>query len=217
MALDTPDDSNLSFEDSLTLRMFENEVGVSLSDCSKEDLKKIIVQLKRENGLLREAAKESLLSGMRPAPTVDERLPDTPNVKLGVFTDLLVEWLEAQPEGKKVYRGGKSYSPSSIAKEIKDQELEGLEWLNFAISGSIDLISENQLEPFSEEDSNLVDLILRNESKISLYTSVKVLKRLIDKLSSSAFLSNRKISNEVFTENESFMSLLKAIYLYCFD
>ena len=201
-------DANLSLEDSLRKRRLEVAYGFNFDNCSKDDVVQILLQSNRKNELLEASLKESLLNFKN--VDFEVTVPEQPKPALGLFTNLLVQHLYSLGSNP-IYFKGEPHAADKVANAIIDETEEGITWINLALSGAIQFLSDNQLQEFSDSDINLVNLIVDSE-ELSIYTATKVLKRLIDRISSSAFKANQAISNSTFTENKAFMQLLEAIY-----
>jgi hypothetical protein len=200
-------DDGLSLQDSLRKRILEDKYNFKFDDCSKEDLIKIILQSSLRSDLLESTLEESLLNFSN--VTFDVNIPEQEKPSLGLFANLLVQHLQASHYT--IFKQGKPYQSSDIASQILAESDEGIEWINYALSGAIQFLQENQLREFSSEDVNLVDALVTSKT-FSISIATKVLKQLVDRLSSSAFKSNQTISNSTFTDNKAFMKLLEALY-----
>jgi hypothetical protein len=196
----------LSFEDSLFKRQLESEYYFSFDSCSKDDLIQIILQSARKSKQLDSVLKDALLNFK--SVEFEVKIPEQPKPKLGLFTNLLIQHLEATDSV--VYKQGIPFRTSDIATEIKSESNEGVEWINYLLSNCIQFLSDNQLRQFDDSDRSLVNTILQSK-EISIYTATKVLKQMVDRLSSKAYCGGVSIDNNLFLSEGSFVALLDAI------
>lgn len=205
------DSAGLSLEDSLRKRRLEMAYQFKFEDCSKEDLIQILLQSNRKNELLEANLKESLLNFK--SVDFNVSIPEQPKPELGMFTNLIIQFLSAND--LTIYKQGQPFKSQLVAEEILAQSEKGIEWLNYCVSCSIANLTENQLRAFSDDDVAMVDTLLKSKT-LSIYVGTKILKQLIDRLASSAYLSNQQISNETFTNNETFLKLVEVLYFTCY-
>lgn len=198
--------TDLSFEDSLFKRQLESEYSFSFDACSKEDLVQIILQSARKSRQLDSVLKDALLNFK--SVEFEVKIPEQPKPELGLFTNLLIQHLESADSV--IYKQNTPFRTSDIAAKIKSESDEGIEWINYLLSNCIQFLSDNQLRQFDNSDRALVETILQSK-EISIYTSVKVLKQMVDRLSSSAFLTGVTIDNNLFLSESSFVALLDAV------
>ena len=196
----------LSFEDSLFKRQLESEYYFSFDSCSKDDLIQIILQSARKSKQLDSVLKDALLNFK--SVEFEVKIPEQPKPELGLFTNLLIQHLEAIDSV--VYKQGIPFRTSDIATEIKSESNEGVEWINYLLSNCIQFLSDNQLRQFDDSDRSLVNTILQSK-EISIYTATKVLKQMVDRLSSKAYCGGVSIDNNLFLSEGSFVALLDAI------
>ncbi len=197
---------NLSFEDSLFKRQLESEHSFSFDACSKEDLVQIILQSARKSKQLDSVLKDSLLNFK--SVEFEVKIPEQAKPELGLFTNLLIQHLEAIDSV--VYKQNIPFRTSDIVEKIKSESDEGVEWINYLLSNCIQFLSDNQLRQFDDSDRALVNTILQSK-EISIYTAAKVLKQMVDRLSSKAYVNGASIDNNLFLSEGSFVALLDAI------
>lgn len=198
--------TDLSFEDSLFKRQLESEYNFSFDGCSKEDLVQIILQSARKSRQLDSVLKEALLNFK--SAEFEVKIPEQPKPELGLFTNLLIQHLESADSV--IYKQGALFRTLDIAEKIKSESDEGIEWVNYLLSNCIQFLSDNQLRQFDDSDRALVETILQSK-EVSIYVAVKVLKQMVDRLSSSAFLSGSAVDNNLFLSERYFVSLLNAL------
>lgn len=218
MATKQDPNDDYSFNESLRKRLIESELGLGdspLESLSTKDLIKLVLSYKVQLDTAKAGYKEALLN---PQPIeVNAKVEIPQNSKLGLFAEIVLRHLESLSPTDKLYKvNGSSDTVSNIHKYISNPDTyskEAYEWLNLIVSFSIDKLKLDQQKGWSEEDDALTNLILNQPSdKVSLYTTIKVLRQSLDRASSSLFKLGKKPDNNNLKQFTGITDLIKKLY-----